>query len=528
MKDVTVLADTPDGRLLGTRNEDINSFLGVPYALPPTGERRWRPPVPMAPWSGVRVATTFGPACWQPAPRPGSIYAETYDEMSEDCLALNIWAPATAKDAPVIVWIHGGALVTGSSCDSICHGAALARQGAVVVSINYRLGIFGYLAHPLLSAESSEGVSGNYGLLDQIEALRWVRRNIAAFGGDPDNVTIAGESAGALSVLFLMVSPGARGLFAKAIAQSAYMVSMPELTVARHGHEAAETAGMRLTERLSCDSIDQLREWDAARLNAAAADHLFESWGTIDGVILPRQIIDAFERSDQAPVPILAGFNSGEIRSIRFLAADPPEDESIYETAIRARYGDLADAFLRLYPPERLEESLLASTRDAMYGWTAERVAAAQAALGQPSFLYLFDHAYPEADRLGLHAFHAAELPFVFATMQQTPPHWPAVDDSPAERAMSDAMMRYWVAFATYGSPDAPTLPRWLPYADRRSYMAFENRPRPDTRLFPGAFELNDEVIRRRRARGDIAWNWNVGLNAPVGEFIDRTEASRS
>jgi para-nitrobenzyl esterase len=518
----------PDGQVLGTREDGINVFLGIPYAQAPVGERRWRPPVPIAPWSDARSAQKFGAACWQPAPRPGSIYAETYKQMSEDCLSLNIWAPEDATNAPVIVWIHGGALVTGSSCDSICHGGRLARLGVVVVSINYRLGIFGYLAHPLLSTESPDGVSGNYGLLDQIEALRWVRRNIGAFGGNPSDVTIAGESAGALSVLFLMSSPAARGLFARAIAQSAYMISMPELKAASHGHEAAETAGLRLAEQLGCDSIDQLRAQDAGALNAAATERLFETWGTIDGVVLPRQIIETFERSEQAPVPILAGFNSGEIRSIRFLAPDLPEDASSYEPAIRARYGDLAESFLSLYPAEPLEDSLLASTRDAMYGWTAERLVATQAALNQPSFLYLFDHGYPETERLDLHAFHAGELPFVFGTMQQPPPNWPRIEDNPGERALSEAMMRYWVAFATSGSPQAPGLPAWLPYADRRSYMAFADRPRPGHHLFPGAFELNNEVIRRRRAQGDVAWNWNVGINAPLGQFTGYTEASRS
>ncbi|MDQ4419038.1 carboxylesterase family protein [Sphingobium sp. DEHP117] len=528
MTDCTALVETPDGPLLGTRDGSLDAFLGIAYALPPVGERRWRPPVPVPPWTETRRADAFGPACWQPKPRTGSIYAERYAQMSEDCLSLNIWAPTHAKDAPVLVWFHGGALVTGSSCDSICHGAALARLGVIVVSINYRLGIFGYLAHPSLSAESADDVSGNYGLLDQIEALRWVRRNIAAFGGNPDDVTIAGESAGALSVLFLMACPAARGLFAKAIAQSAYMISMPELKTPRHGHEAAEVAGTRFCRQVGCDTIDELREWDADRLNAAAAEQLFETWGTIDGVILPRQLIDTFERGEQAPVPVLAGFNSGEIRSIRFLAPDVPQDQSTYEPAIRERYGDLADEYLRLYPPHPLEESLLAATRDAMYGWTAERIVAGQTALGQSSFLYLFDHTYPEADRLGLHAFHAGELPFVFGSLQQPPMHWPKIEDSAAERAMSDAMMHYWVAFATHGSPDVPDLPQWHPYADRRSYMAFQDRPRPDVHLFPGAFELNDEVIRRRRAGGNIPWNWNVGLNAPLRQFAGGVEANRS
>ena len=208
---------------------DLRVFKGIPYALPPVGSARWKPPSPMPRWAGVRKATEFGPACFQPKAQLSSIYAWTPVPMSEDCLTLNIWAPTGARKAPVFFWIHGGALTTGSSRDALYDGARLAEQGIVVVSINYRLGVLGWLAHPELSEESPLGISGNYGLLDQIEALQWVRRNIGAFGGDPSNVTIAGESAGGLSVMYLMAAPPARGLFAKAIAESAYMISTPEL-----------------------------------------------------------------------------------------------------------------------------------------------------------------------------------------------------------------------------------------------------------------------------------------------------------
>ena len=209
--------------------------MGIPYALPPVGSRRWRPPVPMPTWKGVYEATRFGPACYQPAIDSSSIYAWKGMPMNENCLSLNIWVPAKAAGAPVLVWIHGGALVTGSGADPLYDGTALAKSGLVVVSINYRLGVLGYLAHPGLSAESPQGISGNYGLLDQIAALQWVKDNIAAFGGNPANVTIAGESAGAFSVMYLMASPPARGLFTKAISQSAYMISTPELRETRFG-----------------------------------------------------------------------------------------------------------------------------------------------------------------------------------------------------------------------------------------------------------------------------------------------------
>ena len=310
----------------------------------------------------------------------------------------------------------------------------------VVVSINYRLGVLGYLAHPELSAESPQGVSGNYGLLDQIEALRWVQRNIAAFGGDPANVTIAGESAGGLSVLYLMVAPPARGLFAKAIAESAYMVSTPELKTARFGQPSAEASGATLAAKLG--AISRLRAMDADRphQHGRAGLRLWPFGTVIDGKVLPRQLVEVFDRGEQAHVPILAGFNSGEIRSLRMLAPKVPASAATYESQIHARYGDLAEAYLKLYPSSNLEESIIRATRDALYGWTAERLAVKQTALGQPAYLYLFDHGYPAADDAGLHAFHASELPFVFGT---TGPHacryWPKAAgrpprDSPVRR----------------------------------------------------------------------------------------------
>ena len=212
------VARPPAGAVQGVQVGEVTAFKGIPYAAPPTGENRWRAPRPVEPWDGLRDAFDFGPACIQPTPRVRHLYSNDLGATSEDCLTLNIWSPAGARAAPVFVWIHGGALTGGSSREPMYDGRRLAERGVIVVSINYRLGALGYLAHPALSAESDRGVSGNYGLQDQIAALRWVRDNIVAFGGDADNVTIAGESAGALSVMYLMASPEARGLFHKAVA----------------------------------------------------------------------------------------------------------------------------------------------------------------------------------------------------------------------------------------------------------------------------------------------------------------------
>ena len=483
------VVDAPAGALRGEARGDLRIFRGIPYAQPPVGSRRWRPPAPMARWPGTRDATRFGAACVQPIPRAVSIYTNPLPEMNEDCLFLNIWAPAGARHAPVLVWIHGGALSGGASSEALYDGARLATRGIVLVSINYRLGILGYLAHPGLSAESPDHVSGNYGLLDQIAALRWVNRNIAAFGGDPANVTIAGESAGGLSVMYLMAAPQARGLFARAIAQSAYMVSAPALRDSPYGDPPAETVGARLAAGLGANDVAALRAMDAAALvNGSAAVGYFP-FLTIDGHVLTRQLVDTFDRGEQARVPLLAGFNSGEIRSLRILAPPVPADAATYETQIRARYGELATAFLQLYPANEMAESVLKTTRDALYGWTAERLAAKQAALGAPSFLYLFDHPYPAADAAGLHAFHASEIPYVFGNADRTPAHWPRIPETPAEAALSDAMVSYWTSFARDGVPTAAGQPRWRPYAEGRAYMDFADVPRSATHVMPGMFE---------------------------------------
>jgi para-nitrobenzyl esterase len=505
----------PAGSVRGEAVGNLHVFKGIPYAQAPTGPRRWKPPLPMPVWKGTREATNFGPACMQPKPRSGSIYEWDLAATSEDCLSLNIWTPADARNAPVLVWIHGGSLVSGSSSEPMYDGAKLAGLGIVVVSINYRLGVLGYLAHPALSAESRQNVSGNYGLLDQIEALRWLKRNIAAFGGNPANVTISGESAGALSVMYLMVAPEARGLFAKAIAQSAYMISTPQLRDSAFGDIAGEAAGVWLAGKLGAGDLAGLRSMDAAALTNVAVQAGYLPFGTVDGRVLPRQLAEAFDRGDQAKVPILAGFNNGEIRSLRFLVPQPPADAATYESQIRERYGDLSDAFLKLYPSSNLLESLLATTRDALYGWTAERLVAKQTAAGAPSFLYYFDHGYPAADSIGLHAFHASEIPYVFGTAGKTPPRWPAIPATPAESQLSDAMASYWATFARDGVPSAPGQPRWPAYGTERAYMDFEDTPRPATHLLPGMYELNEQVVCRRRAKGGIPWNWNVGITSP-------------
>jgi para-nitrobenzyl esterase len=508
------VVDAPAGSVRGHADDGLQIFKGIPYAAPPTGERRWRPPVEMARWDGVRDATEFGPSCVQPGSLPNSIYFDDPGRQSEDCLSLNIWAPEDAEGLPVFVWIYGGALWNGSSRFSMYDGSELARHGLIVVSINYRVGVLGYMAHPELSAESEDGISGNYGLLDQIAALQWINRNIASFGGDPGQVTIAGESAGALSVMYLMASPRARGLFHRAIAQSAYMLSTPELRNARFGMPSAEGVGSWLQEQVGAESLAELRAREPRGLTMAAVRSGYIPWGTIDGQVLPRQIVDIFDDGEQAPVPMIAGFNSGEIRSLRRLLPPAADDAEAYEAAIRSGYGEFAETALRFYPPGNIDEAMLAATRDAMYGWTAERLVAKQTALGIPGYFYLFDHGYRAADQAGLHAFHASEIPFVFGTTRRTPPNWPEIPRTGTERSLSRAMTDYWASFARDGAPVADGQSDWAPYGENEAYMYFAETPRLANHLLPGMYELHEQVMCRRRA-ADVAWTWNVGIAAP-------------
>lgn len=510
-----IRVNAPAGKVEGLLEGKVRVFKGIPYVLPPIGAARWKAPSPMPRWAGVKKAFDFGPACWQPKPTLSNVYTRDPMPMSEDCLTLNIWAPVHASNAPVFFWIYGGALVGGASREPAYNGTRFADQSIVVVSINYRLGVLGWLAHPELSAESPDGVSGNYGLLDQIEALRWVRRNIRSFGGDPSNLTIAGESAGALSVMYLMAAPSARGLFSKAIAESAYMIAVPELKQRSFGQPSAEESGTKLAAALHGPNIAALRAMDAHTLSEAAPKAGYAPWPTIDGHVLTRQLVDVFDRGEQAPVPILAGFNSGEIRSLRVLAPPPPATAAEYESIIRDRYRDLADEFLRLYPSSNMQESIWATVRDSLYGWTAVRLVKKQAELNQPSFLYYFDHGYPAEETAGLHAFHASELPYVFGVLYDTPPLWPKIPDTPEEKMLSAAMNDYWASFARTGHPQAANEPDWPRFGSTNAYMDFTDAPHLSTNLLPGMYEFNEEVVCRRHASGAMPWNWNVGIVSP-------------
>jgi len=506
----------------------VASYKGIPYAKPPTGDLRWRPPVPAPAWDGVRDASAFGHACLQPPPQPTSVYFGAMASTSEDCLTLNVWTPAAARSLPVMVWIHGGALVGGSSSEPLYDGVKIARQGVIFVSLNYRLGLLGYLAHPALSAESPQHLSGNYGLLDQIEALRWVRDNIAAFGGDPKQVTIAGESAGGLSVIELLASPLAQGLFTRAIVQSGYMPSYRALHDDAFGLPSAEAAGTALAAAAGVSNAVALRAADPVALFRAGLATGWQPEPVIDGVVLKRQLAEVFARGEQASVPIIAGFNEGEIRSLPFLMPKAPDSQAAYIADVRRRFGSKASDFLAVYPGVDPKADVRASIRDGLYGWAAQYLVRRQTATGQPAYLYFFRHSTPAERARDLAAFHASELPYVFGQVGVSAaigPNWPRPPLTSTESHLSEAMLSYWTSFVREGVPKAPGNPPWPRFTERqRGYLDLNDRPYADHDLQPGAFAFADALIAARRRQGH-GWRLDIGFSA--GDSVDAPATGR-
>jgi len=447
------------GLVRGASAAGVNSFLGLPYAAPPTGNLRWRPPQPAASWSGVRDATQFGPSCPQaltgnPLLPPGTI--------SEDCLYLNVYAPPVGSNdqggRPVLVWIHGGGLVQDGARDY--DGSKLAADGVVVVTINYRLGALGFLAHPALA---SHGAAGNYGLMDQQAALRWVQRNIARFGGDPGNVTIAGQSAGGLSVLAQMVSPGARGLFQRAIVQSGtFALNQRPLAV-------AEAAGQTFATAVGCadQSAACLR---SAPVSALVANFGVEIPGVVDGAVLTQPIGTALARGQFARVPVINGITHDEellfVDGLKLtvsqgtnipLAAPLDGSEATYEADIAQALGvspARAAAIAAVYPlsanPTRPDEVFGTAVSDASFACPALQVDRLTAARGVPTYAYQFN------DDLGKslgQATHGAELPYLF-DLPNTP-----VTLNPGQQALAASMRMDWASFAGTGNPSSRALP---------------------------------------------------------------------
>jgi para-nitrobenzyl esterase len=393
---------------------------------------------------------------------------------SEDCLFLNVWAPAQRPTGklPVLYWVHGGGFVMGAGSQPLYDGEGLARLGCVVVSVNYRLGLFGFLAHPALSAESADGASGNYGLLDQIEGLRWVRRNIAAFGGDPDRVTVFGESAGGISVLCLMAAPPARGLFHGAVAQSASAMDLPRLRAAPPGEETAEQAGLRWLAACGLGAgadARQMRRLDGATLARAAPDispgpalrlrPLALPLGpVVDSQVLPDEPGLLFAAGRQHAVPLVVG-NTRDEMSLLLLTTRMPADEAAYRKQLRDEFGDLAESLARAYPARdapQIRSAVVRLAGDLSFVSTTRRYARAHAAAGQKAFRYQFSRGSRWGPFQGLGAHHGAELPYLFQRL--------AGQSAEADARLGRTLGRYWVNFAAAGDPNGPGLPAWPAY----------------------------------------------------------------
>jgi len=425
---------------------EMRIYKGIPFAAPPVGDLRWRSPQPAAKWEGVRKAEQFSPVCMQNAGGPN---AQT---PSEDCLYLNVWtgAKSASEKRPVMVFVYGGGFTGGSGSLPGYDGEALAKKGAVVVTFNYRLGAFGFFAHPELTKESDRRASGNQGLMDQIAALQWVQRNIAGFGGDPKKVTVFGESAGSIAIADLMTSPQAKGLFQRAIGESGSWLG---ISIARIGHLAdAEQAGLKFADGLGAKSLAELRAKPADAIMKAGRG----SGVIVDGWLLPEEPSTVFNQGKQIEAAVLVGSNKDE--GTFFVQ---PAGAARFMEQSRRRFGDRADDFLKLYPATSDEEgnaSQLRASADEV-AWVMRNWAHLQTKTGKRAYLYYFTHEPPVAPGgkgggRGRGATHTAELPYVFGVPGNRP--WTDVDHQ-----LSDAMTSYWVNFAATGDPNGKGLPKW-------------------------------------------------------------------
>jgi para-nitrobenzyl esterase len=469
------------------RDSSITVYKGIPFAASPGGELRWRPPQPPIPWQGVRKAEHFGSSC----PQSGQMTS-----MSEDCLFLNIWSGATSsvERRPVFVWIYGGGFSGGAGSSPQFDGEALARNGLVVVTFNYRLGALGFLATPELSKESGHNASGNYGVLDQIAALQWVHKNIAAFGGDPGRVTIAGQSAGAGSVGFLDASPLAKGLFQRAIAEShARYPRDPELrylSISWRPLKGAESAGVAFSEAHGAHSVKDLRAmpWQQLIVGGNVYDESVETGSSakpplfrpvIDGWVIPLDYSHTYAKRAQTDVPFIAGNNldeSGAVPETAFAdlrnqattnrpgAGSPHPNVTLADflSAAKRKFGPMVDEFLKLYPASTDQEAALANnaavrdnSRVSTFLWATEWSKGAKG----PVYTYFWTHAPPGPDHDRRGAYHGSEVSYVFNNVHTTDLPW--TDD---DRKIADLMSSYWASFAASGNPNGEGRPFWPPF----------------------------------------------------------------
>ena len=458
---------TDSGIVEGKKVGAVHVFLGIPYAAPPLGDLRWKPPIPAAKWSGVRKATKFGAHCMQ-----GKVYGDmNFRDAggSEDCLFLNVWVPAKTSETklPVMVWIYGGGFAAGSTSEARQDGKHLAQQGVIVVSMNYRLGIFGFFVHPELAKESGRNAAGNYGLLDQVAALRWVHDNISAFGGDPGNVTIFGESAGSFSVSAQMASPLSKGLFQKAIGESGGAFYSGGLSFdARSVREEKDAKAVQA--KLGVSKVAELRAVPAQKLLDAFAPPRSEGFGfdpDVDGYFLPDSVPAIFAAGKQNDVPLLAGWNHDE-GSYEVAFSPAKQTAASLKATAQKEFGDKAAEFLRLYPFDTGAHALRSVedfAGDRFIAFSTWEWMESQGKTGkQPIYRYRFDLG-PPADPKGpqLGAYHSAEIEYVFGQLDsKTGIAWRTED-----RQLSSEMQKYWANFARSGDPNGPGLAKWPAYS---------------------------------------------------------------
>ncbi len=446
------------GRVEGVTADGVTSFKGIPFAAPPVGNLRWRAPHPVRAWSGIKKADHFAPSCMQDpmwAPILGSPPA-----LSEDCLYLNVWTPARSARArlPIMVWVYGGGLTQGTTSAPVYEGTHLAGKGVVVVSVAYRLGALGFLADPELSGESPYHVSGNYGVLDLIAALRWVRTNITKFGGDPSRVTIFGESAGGSLVAVLAASPLAKGLFQRVLSESG-VISGDGGPSIWSNMLAAETTGEHFLAKLGVRNITAARALSAEALVKALGER--QILPVIDGHLLQGNLYELFQAHRFSDTPLLLGTNSDEGRMFVAPGATPAR----FEAQVRKQFGSDADAILALYPHTTNAEAEQATRdveRDSLLAWSAWAWANLYSRKDNDDvYLYYFDRYSPQAP---LGPTHSAEIGYVFGNLVSTVKDAPFAlsgPPGPADIALSKLIQSYWVNFARTGDPNGPALPHW-------------------------------------------------------------------
>ena len=486
------------GLVQGAAEPGLTVYRGIPFAAPPVGDLRWRPPQPAPAWEGVRPALAFAPDPYQ---------GDGKGSVSEDCLYLNVWTPArTPGDRiPVLVWIYGGGFSFGSTSTPTHNGEHLARKGVVLVSLNYRVGTLGFLAHPELSAESPRKVSGNYGLLDLIAGLQWVRQNIAAFGGDPAQVTIFGESAGGIAVSMLCASPEARGLFRGAISQSGGSFGPPRVTTYPGENMKrladAEQAGLAYMKRAGATSLAEFRKFTPDRLPAGFGSGA--AWPIIDGWVIPDDQAKLYAAGKFNDVDILVGYNSDEGLSF---AREKTAAE--FRANVEKRYRPFAARLLAAYPvgTNGVPRSARNLMRDAAFGWHTWTWARLQAQHGKSRvYGYYFDR-HPERAADSPQADHGTphgvDVPYVFQTLDRNRPDVTAVD-----LLISEALATYWTRFARRGDPNGEGLPTWPRFTEAdRSFMYFQQQPHPGPVPDAAALEVLDAYFAWRRTPEGAAW----------------------